>query len=123
MHGPEVFAFTIREVPKMVGATLEAAGWQKDTPDFFVLHQANQFMLNHLIKRIGVPPEKMVWALDGFGNTSGASIPLAINHALRRALADKVKKLVLAGFGAGLSWGGVAVEFGPMCVPDIIEVG
>jgi len=122
MHGPEVFAFTIREVPKLVEATLAVAGWQKADVDFFVFHQANQFMLNHLIKRIGVPPEKMVWALEGFGNTSGASIPLAINHALRGPLAGGPKKLLLAGFGAGLSWGGAAVEFGPMCVPEIVEV-
>ena len=122
MHGPEVFAFTIREVPKLVEATLTMAGWQKDEVDFFVFHQANQFMLNHLIKRIGVPPEKMVWALDGFGNTSGASIPLAINHGLRTIVDRHPRRLLLAGFGAGLSWGGVALELGPICVPEIVEV-
>lgn len=120
MDGAEVFAFTLREVPPMVKHILAAAGWSIDSADAFVMHQANRFILNHLAKKMKVPPEKMVVALEDFGNTSSASVPLAINHSLHSDLKSRPMKLVLAGFGVGLSWGAVAVTVGPLACPEVI---
>jgi 3-oxoacyl-[acyl-carrier-protein] synthase-3 len=110
MNGAEVFNFTIREVPAMINATLAAAHWQVEQVDRFVFHQANRFMLDYLSKRMKLPPDKMVLALENYGNTSSASIPLAICDQLQERLTTAPAKLVLAGFGVGFSWASVALE-------------
>lgn len=110
MNGPEIFNFTIREVPAMIGAVLATAGWGMDEPDGFVLHQANRFMLDYLAKRMKLPADRVVLALENFGNTSSASIPLALCERLPHRLAQGPAKLVLAGFGVGFSWAAAAVE-------------
>jgi 3-oxoacyl-[acyl-carrier-protein] synthase-3 len=122
MDGAEVFAFTLREVPPMMKAILEAAGWTIDTMDAFVPHQANLFMVQHIAKRLKLPREKLILSLDRFGNTSSASIPLSITHALAERVRAGTMKLVLSGFGVGWSWGAAAVEAGPMIVPDLVLV-
>ena len=76
MNGPEVFAFTLREVPRVVQSALDQAAWTIDDVDAVVMHQANEFMLKHLAQRLKIPLEKLVIALQDFGNTSSASIPL-----------------------------------------------
>jgi 3-oxoacyl-[acyl-carrier-protein] synthase III len=120
MNGAEVFAFTLREVPGMIKGVLEAAGWTIDDVDAFVPHQANAFMLQHLAKRMKIRPEKLILDLEEFGNTSSASIPLALNHRLQQPLSIGSMNLVLAGFGVGWSWGAVAFSGGPMAMPDIV---
>jgi 3-oxoacyl-[acyl-carrier-protein] synthase III len=122
MDGAEVFAFTLREVPAMMKQILQASGWTMDTMDAFVPHQANLFMLQHIAKRLKVPREKLVLALDEFGNTSSASVPLSLTHALAERLRAGTMKLVLSGFGVGWSWGAVAIETGPMVVPDLVVI-
>jgi 3-oxoacyl-[acyl-carrier-protein] synthase-3 len=119
MNGPDVFAFTIREVPPMVDRTLALSGWAKADLDAFVLHQANKFMLDYLAKRMKLPTNKVPFSLQEFGNTSSASIPLTIQHALRGRLRGGRMKLLLAGFGVGLSWGAVAAEVGPLVIPEL----
>ncbi len=86
MDGAQVFNFTLREVPKSVGATLEAVGWAVDDVDGFVFHQANRFMLNHLSKRAGIPADAMQYSIEDFGNTSSATIPLTLVTAMGRRL-------------------------------------
>jgi 3-oxoacyl-[acyl-carrier-protein] synthase-3 len=86
------------------------------------MHQANQFMLKHLAKRMKLPTEKVVLALEEFGNTSSASIPLAMTHSLAVELREDSLRLLLAGFGVGLSWGAVALSCGPMIMPDLVIV-
>lgn len=120
MNGPEVFAFTLREVPPLVKKVLEQSAWSEDEVDFFVFHQANQFMLDHLCKRMKLPKEKAPFSLTEFGNTSSASIPLTIQHCLRQQLCDHKLKLTMVGFGVGLSWGAAAAEVGPLVIPDLI---
>jgi 3-oxoacyl-[acyl-carrier-protein] synthase-3 len=110
MNGAEIFNFTIREVPGMTDAVLAAAGWSREELDWFVPHQANRFMLEHLRKRMKLPAEKLVLSLERYGNTSSASIPLAICDRLRGPLAQAPARLVLAGFGVGFSWAAAAVE-------------
>jgi len=120
MDGAEVFAFTLRQVPPLMKETLRASGWTLDTMDAFVPHQANLFMLQHLVKRLKVPTEKAILCLDEFGNTSSASIPLALNHKLATQLREGSLNLIMAGFGVGWSWGSVAVTCGPMVMPEIL---
>lgn len=111
MNGAEIFNFTIREVPAMINAVLAQAAWRMEDADGFVLHQANRFMLDYLAKRMKLPPDRVVMALENFGNTSSASIPLAICDRLPQRLAQGPARLVLAGFGVGFSWAAAAVEW------------
>jgi 3-oxoacyl-[acyl-carrier-protein] synthase-3 len=122
MDGAEIFAFSLTEVPRLISRVLAEAGWTSDTADRFVLHQANLFMLKHLAKRMKLPPEKVVLALEEFGNTSSASIPLAMTQTLAGQLREENLRLVMAGFGVGLSWGAVALSCGPMVMPDLVIV-
>jgi 3-oxoacyl-[acyl-carrier-protein] synthase-3 len=121
MNGSEIFAFTLREVPKSLRAALAFSGWTPGDVDAFVPHQANQFMLEHLAKRTGLK-EKMVLVLGEFGNTSSASIPLAMTARLREPLQSRPMKLLLSGFGIGLSWATVALIAGPIVMPELAEV-
>lgn len=110
MNGPEIFNFTLREIPSLVSETLQMAGWSLEQVDAFVMHQANRFMLDYLGKRMKLPTGKAVVALENFGNTSSASIPLAICDRLRERLATGPARLLLAGFGVGFSWAAAAIE-------------
>ena len=120
MDGAEVLAFTLRRVPPMVAEALSASGWALNEVDAFVPHQANQFMLQHLGKRLKIPADKMVLSLDEFGNTSSASIPVSLSCRLGERLRQEQMKLILAGFGVGWSWGAATVTCGPMVMPEII---
>jgi 3-oxoacyl-[acyl-carrier-protein] synthase-3 len=122
MDGAEIFTFTLAAVPVMIEAALKTAGWDSSTPDAFVLHQANQFMLQHLAKRMRIPPEKTTLAMAEYGNTSSASVPLALTNALRDKLQSGSLRLLLAGFGVGLSWGAAALSCGPLVMPELVLV-
>ena len=122
MDGAEVFGFTIREVVSLIENVLSLAGWSKESLDSLVLHQANQFILQHLSKRLGLPPEKVPSTLDSYGNTSSASIPLTMAVSLGERLKVVNLRLLLAGFGVGWSWGAVALCCGPMNVTRPILV-
>jgi 3-oxoacyl-[acyl-carrier-protein] synthase-3 len=121
MNGAEVFAFSLRVVPRMIAQSLDLAGWPAESVDLVVLHQANAFMLNHLIKRLRLPAEKVPISLDGFGNTSSASIPVALSTVVQGMVAFP-RKVVLAGFGVGFSWGAATLELEPGVVTPLLEV-
>lgn len=124
MDGPEVFTFTLSKVPKLVKALLEASGAAPEEIHAFLFHQANRFMLNHLIKRMKLPAERVPLIMGRFGNTSSASIPLALTASpLRAELGEASRKLLLAGFGVGFSWAGAVLECGGQGVfPDLLEI-
>jgi 3-oxoacyl-[acyl-carrier-protein] synthase III len=121
MNGGEIFGFTLNRVPPLVEAILKNSGWTRESADAFVFHQANRFMLQHLGKAMKLPADKMVLGLEEFGNTSSASIPLALTTGLRERLSSSTMRLVLAGFGVGFSWAGAAITAGPMVMPQLIE--
>jgi 3-oxoacyl-[acyl-carrier-protein] synthase-3 len=122
MDGAEVFTFTLQRVPGLVKAILGSAGCGLDSIDSVVFHQANRFMLEYLAKRIKIPPEKFAIALRDFGNTSSASIPLAITTSgLRERLQNSTARLLLAGFGVGLSWAATVLQCGPGVFPELVE--
>lgn len=122
LNGPEVFAFTLRVVPGLVREVLELAGVGVEAIDHCVMHQANAFMLEHLRKKTKFPEEKFVVAMREWGNTSSASIPLAISSALGPSLSEGRRKLLLAGFGVGWSWGALVADVGPIPPPEVEEL-
>lgn len=122
LNGPEIFTFTLRVVPGLVRDVLEQAGCELDTIDYCVMHQANKFILEHLRKKTKIPPEKFIVDMQSFGNTSSASIPLAICNSLAGQVAERKVKFLLGGFGVGWSWGGVILEIGPIVRPGLVEV-
>ncbi|MFH0725707.1 MAG: ketoacyl-ACP synthase III [Pseudomonadota bacterium] len=121
MDGAEIFTFTLKCVPKLVEDILGRANWSMDDIDYFVFHQANKFILDHLRKKLKIPEEKFITAIGSYGNTSCASIPLAMNAVLKEKLVAERKRLVLAGFGVGYSWAGIALSCGPLFISDIIS--
>jgi len=122
MNGAEVFAFTLREVPPLISGVMTAAAWNMEQLDAFVPHQANLFMLQHLAKRMKIPKEKVVLTLEEFGNTSSASVPLALTYGLHGPLRAGPVKTVMAGFGVGWSWGAAAATWGPMVVSGLVHL-
>jgi 3-oxoacyl-[acyl-carrier-protein] synthase-3 len=111
MNGPEIFNFTLRIVPATVEALFAKSGLTVADVDLFVFHQANQYMLEHLRKRLGVPPEKFVVSMQKCGNTVSSTIPIALRMALDSGQLKPGMKVMLLGFGVGYSWGGTFVEW------------
>jgi 3-oxoacyl-[acyl-carrier-protein] synthase-3 len=111
MNGPEILNFAIRVVPDCVRRLLASAGLPQDQVDWFVFHQANLYMLEHLRKRIAVPPEKFLLRLADCGNTVASSIPLVLEEALESGQFRAGDDILLAGFGVGYSWGGAMLRW------------
>lgn len=122
MNGPEIFNFTIREVPPLVNTLLNASGWGVNDIDYVVMHQANRFMLDYLVKRMKLPADKVIMALEEYGNTSSASIPLAICNSLSARLARAPARILLVGFGVGFSWGAAAIDLKSLQVEPVFEM-
>lgn len=118
LNGVEVFNFTLKNVPPLIARLLEAAGTNVDAVDHFVLHQANQMMLKHLAKKSGLPEAKTPVAMEHYGNTSSASIPLTIADQLADSLTQACE-LVMVGFGVGWSWSAVKMTTAPMPRPQV----
>jgi 3-oxoacyl-[acyl-carrier-protein] synthase-3 len=105
MNGSNVFNFTIRVIAPLIRDTLELAGCAKDDVDYFVFHQSNRFIMNHLIKKVGLAPERVPIILEQFGNTGGPSVPLTVTQGELDRSAGRPLRLMLLGYGVGLSWG------------------
>jgi 3-oxoacyl-[acyl-carrier-protein] synthase-3 len=110
MDGAAVFNFTITEVPSDIKDLMQKANIGWDEIDYFVPHQANKFITDHIAKKFKVPPEKLLYSLHKYGNTSSASIPLTLVSELGDSATDNKFKVLLSGFGVGLSWGNVITE-------------
>lgn len=122
LNGPEVFSFSLRAVPPLVKATLEHAGLTQDQIQYFVLHQANKLMLEQIRRKIGADADRFIIDLYHYGNTSSASIPLAICNSLSEQLSAGSQKLMLCGFGVGWSWASLVADIGPIPSPAVIEI-
>ena len=112
MNGQEVFKFATREVPKVLKEALEAAELNVEDVDWLLLHQANIRIMEGVAKRLGIPMDKVITNLSEHGNTSAASIPLALDAAVRSGKVKKGDIIACAGFGAGLSWGSAILKWG-----------
>ncbi|MDR1399618.1 MAG: ketoacyl-ACP synthase III [Treponema sp.] len=106
MNGGEIYSFTLRTVPAMVEETLRKNKAIQSDVDLFVFHQANGYMLEQLRKKLNIDKDKFFVNLPELGNTVSSSIPIALCETLEKGLIQKGTKILLAGFGVGLSWGG-----------------
>ncbi len=122
MNGAGIFAFMLADVYRDLLQIAEWSGIAHEKLDFFVLHQANRFAMEHMRKKLKIPSEKFPYSLDDFGNTSGPSIPLTLVTRLAESLRDKQSRFLLSGFGVGLSWGSVILDMGPITVCDLVEM-
>jgi 3-oxoacyl-[acyl-carrier-protein] synthase-3 len=112
MNGREVFRFAARILPHAAREACEAAGLSLDDIDLFIPHQANLRIIQAAAKGLKVPEERIFTNLDRYGNTSSASIPLALVEAISRGFVKPNDNLVLVGFGGGLTWGAAVVRWG-----------
>ena len=95
----------VEAIPKGIGEVLAKSGHSLEEMDWFVCHQANARILSHAAKAMGVPLERFFMNLDRYGNTSAASIPVALDEMNRQGLLREGMRVMLAGFGGGLTWG------------------
>ncbi len=112
MQGQEVFRRAVRAVVDSASATLERAGVAAGEVDWFVPHQANLRIIEASANRLKIPMERTIVNLDRYGNTSAASIPLAIAEAVESGKVRDGDLLLLSGFGAGMTWGSAVLRWG-----------
>ncbi|MDO8421159.1 MAG: beta-ketoacyl-ACP synthase III [Parvibaculum sp.] len=111
MEGREVFRHAVVNIADTIRESLEATGMTIDDVDWFVPHQANKRILDGTAKRIGLPPEKVVITVGEHGNTSAASVPLALDGAVRDGRVKKGDVVLLEAMGGGFTWGSVMVRW------------
>jgi 3-oxoacyl-[acyl-carrier-protein] synthase-3 len=107
MDGPAVFKLAVSVLEKVANEVLDAAGMQADQIDWLIPHQANIRIMQGTAKKLGLPLEKMVVTVDQHGNTSAASIPLALDVAMRDGRIQSGQHLMMEGVGGGFTWGAV----------------
>lgn len=113
MNGANIFNFTIKRVPPLIDDTLRAAGCSREEIDYFIFHQSNRFIMRHLAKKAGLPEEKIPLTIGEFGSTGGPSVPLTITRGQLLRPADRDLKLLLLGYGVGLSWASALLTLPP----------
>lgn len=121
MNGDDVFNFVASKVPKDIKKLCEATGQDLATIDYYLLHQANDFMNQFLIKKLKLDKDKVPSSIEKFGNTSSVSIPLTIVSELQEKLKGS-NKLLLSAFGVGLSWGTALLQTNDCYVCPIVEI-
>ncbi len=111
MKGPDVFKFAVDIFIRQAQAVAQAAGLTMDDIDLWVPHQANRRIIEAAARRIGLPLERVMINIDRYGNTSTATIPLALNDALAEKRIKRGDRVLMAGFGSGLTWGACLLEW------------
>jgi len=121
MNGADVFNFVLREIPKNIKKTLARAETTGDDCDYVVCHQANKFMNDYLAKKLKLDKSKVPSTIEKYGNTSSVSIPITIVDQLKDKLSGK-KKLLLSGFGVGMSWATAVLPTENVKISEVVEV-
>ena len=111
MDGQAVYRFAVKTVPKAIHQALDEAGLTADDIDLFVLHQANLRIIESVAKRLKQPMEKFPTNLEDCGNISAASVPILLDKVVKDGMINAGDKIVLAGFGAGLTWGACVIRW------------
>ena len=111
MDGQEVFKFAVKRVPEVISQLLEKTGTPIEEIRYFVLHQANYRIIESVAKRLKVGMEKFPANMEYYGNTSGASIPLLLDEMNRAGKLNPGDKIILSGFGGGLTWGATLIQW------------
>lgn len=122
MDGMAVFNFALKEVKPNVQTLMEYADITLEEIDYLIMHQANLFMNETVRKKLKIAREKTPYSIQKYGNTSSASIPLTIVTELHKQFKNHPAKIVLSGFGVGLSWGSVYLQTAPFVISDLVEV-
>jgi 3-oxoacyl-[acyl-carrier-protein] synthase-3 len=120
MDGMDVFNCAIRVVPRSVKTLAKECGVEIDDIDYLIFHQSNKFMTDFFVKKLKFPPERVPYCIQKYGNTSSASVPLTIVSEL----ADKLMgnhRVMMCGFGAGLSWGTALLQMKDCKISPVIE--
>lgn len=112
MNGKEVYRFAVQRVPEAIDKALFRAKLSVEQVDWLLLHQANQRILDAVADRLNIPPDKVISNLARYGNTSAASIPLALDEAVRQGQVKQDDIIAASGFGAGLTWGAAIFQWG-----------
>ena len=105
MDGRNVFKWAVRAVTDSIEVVMRKTGLSANDVSLFVLHQANIRIINNVAEQLGIPVEKMFNNLQDYGNTSGGSIPIALDEAFHAGRINRGDTLLMSGFGAGLTWG------------------
>lgn len=111
MNGSEVYKFAVRTVPHAISEALEKAQVAVDDVKYFLLHQANLRIIESVAKRLGQSMDKFPTNLEECGNVSAASVPILLDKVRKEGMIEKGDKIVMAGFGAGLTWGACVQEW------------
>lgn len=111
MDGPGVFKFAVKMLAKVAEDVLAEAGYAADQIDWIVPHQANKRIIDSTAKHLGLPAEKVILTVQDHGNTSAASIPLALDAGIRRGQIKRGQTLLLEGIGGGFAWGAVLLKY------------
>lgn len=109
MDGAGIFNFTIKRVPPLINDTLAFAGLSVPDIDAYVFHQSNRFIMKHLMKKCGLPDDRVPFILEDTGNCGGPSVPLTLTRALADRERDGPLRVMLLGYGVGLSWSSAVV--------------
>ncbi|MEH2227287.1 beta-ketoacyl-ACP synthase 3 [Nostoc sp.] len=112
MNGKEVYRFAVQKVPEIIDKALFQANISVDQIDWLILHQANQRIIDAVAQRLNIPEHKVISNLAQYGNTSAASIPLALDEAVRQGKIKPNDIVATSGFGAGLTWGAAVFQWG-----------
>nr|WP_319423700.1 beta-ketoacyl-ACP synthase III [Pleurocapsa sp. FMAR1] len=112
MNGKEVYRFAVAKVPEAISKAMFQANLTADDIDWLLLHQANQRIMDAVAKRLKIPTEKILSNIAEYGNTSAASIPLALDAAVRDGRVQPGHTIAASGFGAGLTWGAAIFKWG-----------
>ena len=111
MNGPEIFKFATNIMIKSIEKVLKETGLTISEIDYFIAHQANYRIIDYVNKKLKVPPDKFYKNMDRFGNTSAASIPLALDEMVAKGMIYSGNKIIMVGFGGGLTWGAVLLNW------------
>ena len=122
MDGGEIFNFSLRSVPRLLSRIMAFSNNKQESYNAFLFHQANLFMLKHLIKKSKLPSELVPINIDRYGNTSSASIPLLMTTNMKNQLSERSQQLALIGFGVGYSWAASSINIGPLKMIEMIEL-
>jgi 3-oxoacyl-[acyl-carrier-protein] synthase-3 len=112
MNGGEVMNFALRVVPEVIAEVCQLRGWKESDIGLIGLHQANEFLLRYVRRKLAVSEDAVPGAVDDAGNTGPASIPLLLTRVGSRFSAERRQRSLLCGFGVGLSWGAAALDLG-----------
>ncbi len=121
MNGGDVFNFVIREIPKDMKKLIAFSGQDIQTMDYYVFHQANNFINSYLAKKLKLDTAKIPSTIAKYGNTSSVSVPLTIVDQLKGKM-EGGKRLFLSAFGVGMTWANAIVPFVDCKISDVVEV-